>query len=79
MTSSKKKLPQTLLTREKQLPQSFLTRKQLLFQRNNDSSKKCYKVMQSKYLLTNKDSPETVTLKLKLGHCSAIQIPIGST
>ena len=35
--------------------------------------------MQSKYLLTNKDSPETVTLKLKLGHYSAIQIPIGST
>ena len=43
-------------------------------QGNNDSPKKCYKVIESKYLQASNDSLETITVKSELG--KIIRIPI---
>lgn len=60
--------------REKRPLRSLLAREKSLSKGNNSSPKKCNEVMGSHYLLTNKDSSATGTVKLE--YCSAIRIPI---
>ena len=66
-----------IINQRKRTPPVIINKKIMTLQGNNGSSKKCYKVMGSQYLLGNNDSPEIIIMKLD--HFSAIRIQIGNT